>query len=238
MAESISWRCPFCGQIGTVREYDIQSNQTLMSVDNRHGRIFLISDFIVCPNDKCKEYTLAVSLWSAAQDPTTGYLAPAGDNPLQRWKLIPPSDAKVLPTYVPKPIIDDYLEACAIKDLSPKASATLARRCLQGMIRDFWGISKARLVEEVGALRDKVYPQTWDAIDAMRHIGNIGAHMEQDINVIIDVDPNEAGLLIELIETLVDDWYVARHDRDQRMNKVITLRQTKQKQKQKPMEQP
>jgi hypothetical protein len=47
-----------------------------------------------------------------------------------------------LPDYIPEQIKDDYYEACSILNLSPKASATLARRCLQGMIRDFWGITK------------------------------------------------------------------------------------------------
>jgi Domain of unknown function (DUF4145) len=31
------------------------------------------------------------------------------------------------------------------------------------------------------ALEEKVDPQTWDAIDSVRKIGNIGAHMEADI---------------------------------------------------------
>jgi hypothetical protein len=42
-------------------------------------------------------------------------------------------------------------------------------------------------------------------------LGNIGAHMEADVNVIVDVEAGEAKLLIGLIETLVDEWYVARH---------------------------
>ena len=76
--------------------------------------------------------------------------------PMQSWNLIPPSSAKAFPDYVPKPIRDDYLEACLIRDLSPKASATLSRRCLQGMIRDFWGIKKTRLVDEIEAVKDKM----------------------------------------------------------------------------------
>jgi len=35
--------------------------------------------------------------------------------------------------------------------------------------------------------------------------------MEADVNVIVDVEAGEATLLIGLIETLVDEWYVARH---------------------------
>ena len=36
----------------------------------------------------------------------------------------------------------------------------------------------------------------WGAIEAVRSVGNIGAHMENDINVIVDVEPEEAKLLI------------------------------------------
>ena len=68
--------------------------------------------------------------------------------------LQPQSLAKQYPDYVPEPIRNDYEEAWAIVNLSPKASATLSRRCLQNMIRDFWKISKNRLVDEIDALKD------------------------------------------------------------------------------------
>ena len=89
------------------------------------------------------------------------------------------------------------------------------------MIRDFWSVSKGRLVDEIDAIKDKIDELAWKAIDGLRKIGNIGAHMEKDINVIVDVDPNEAKLLIGLIETLVDDWYVTRHERQLRMEKLV-----------------
>ena len=142
--------------------------------------------------------------------------------------LIPASSAKVFPDYVPQPIRDDYVEACAIRDLSPKASATLSRRCLQGMIRDFWKIAKARLVDEIDAIKDKVDALTWEAIDAVRQVGNIGAHMEKDINVIVDVDPDEAQHLIGLIELLMKDWYVTRHQREERLKAIVQLKDAKE----------
>jgi hypothetical protein len=135
--------------------------------------------------------------------------------------------AVVFPSYVPTPILDDYEEACKIRDLSPKASATLSRRCLQGIIRDFWGISKSRLVDEIEGIRDKVDVDTWAAIDAVRKIGNIGAHMERDINVIVDVEPEEAELLIGLIEMLVKDWYIARHKRQEHLRAITEAAQSK-----------
>ena len=93
--------------------------------------------------------------------------------------VYPNSLAKQFPEYVPQSIRDDYQESYAILHLSPKASATLARRCLQGMIRDFWGIIKSRLIDEINALQGKVPTSQWKAIDSIRSIGNIGAHMKK-----------------------------------------------------------
>jgi len=58
-----------------------------------------------------------------------------------------------------------------------------------------------------------------DAIDVVRKVGSIGAQMEADINVMVDVDPNEAQVLIELVETLFAEWYIARHNRTERLEK-------------------
>ena len=91
------------------------------------------------------------------------------------------------------------------------------------MIRDFWSISKPRLKDEIDALEEKVDADVWDSIDAVRSVGNIGAHMEKDINIIVDVGPDEAQLLIGLIEQLVDEWYITREDRKNRAQKLKDL---------------
>lgn len=66
-------------------------------------------------------------------------------------------------------------------------------------------------------------PLTWKAIDAVRKIGNIGAHMEKDIDLIVDVDPDEASQLINLIEILIKDWYITRYEREKRLESVVEL---------------
>ena len=137
--------------------------------------------------------------------------------------VIPSFTSKSYPDYIPQSIRDDYYEACQIRELSGKASATLSRRCLQGMIRDFWGISRSRLIDEISELEGKIDELTWKAIDAVRKIGNIGAHMEKYVNIIIDVEPAEASLLIGLIETLMQDWYIARQERQQRLTQIVEL---------------
>ncbi len=99
------------------------------------------------------------------------------------------------------------------------------------MIRDFWKIKKPTLKEEIDALEDAVDELTWQAINSVRKVGNIGAHMEKDINLIIDVNSSEAQLLIELIEQLVDDWYKERHDKEERLNKIKSLAAEKENKK-------
>ncbi len=68
---------------------------------------------------------------------------------------------------------------------------------------------------------------TWEAINSVRHVGNIGAHMEKDVNLIVDVDEEEAGLLIWLIETLFRDWYITKHEREDRMSAITHMAKTK-----------
>jgi hypothetical protein len=172
---------------------------------------------VVCPNPKCRQKTIFARIQKCDRN---GYVE---GKPIHSWDLLPESAAKPFPDYIPEQLRSDYSEACLIKNKSPKAAATLSRRCLQGMIRDFWGITKARLVDEIDELKTKVDSGTWDAIDSVRHVGNIGAHMEKDVNLIVDVEPDEAGLLIWLIETLFEEWYVARHDRDTKMKALTKL---------------
>jgi hypothetical protein len=146
--------------------------------------------------------------------------------------VMPRGQARPVHHSVPEVLSTDYLEACLIADLSPKASATLARRCLQGMIRDFCGIAKGTLAKEIDTLREAINegkaPQgvTHEAIDAIDHvrtIGNIGAHMEKDINLVIPVDADEAGILIELIELLFEEWYVAKYLRTRRLSQIAEI---------------
>jgi hypothetical protein len=104
------------------------------------------------------------------------------------------------------------------------------------MIRDFANIAKDRLIDEIRELRklvdqDKapagVTRESVDAIDNVRSIGNIGAHMEKDVDLIIDIEPEEAQLLIDLIETLFEDWYVERQKRGERFAKIAALKAEK-----------
>jgi hypothetical protein len=212
--------------------------------DLADGSVGLSYVAIGCANPECKRLTLNLLV---GQDQAVRY--PSGGTYRQlipgqvtfSQRVIPRSAAKPQPEYIPQGIREDYLEASLIAQDSPKASATLARRCLQGMVRHFGQVAGRTLFDEIEALRALVLAGTaprgvtiesLEAIDHVRGIGNIGAHMEKDIDLIVAVDPGEAQKLLELIEMLFEDWYVEQHRRNERLQGIKTLGQEKQKARQ------
>ncbi|MDD5016405.1 MAG: DUF4145 domain-containing protein, partial [Atribacterota bacterium] len=153
-----NYKCPYCGNNATITDPDFfgkwikfEINETDLA-KNIGFNIYATR----CPNEECNKITLIGSLHNAINS-LEGWRI--GEE-IRRWTLLPESEAKPLPNYIPKPIQQDYFEACRIKDLSSKASATLSRRCLQGMIRDFWGIKKNTLKLEIDELEDRVDSDT------------------------------------------------------------------------------
>ncbi len=228
---AFNWTCPYCDTKTTINDEACKTSTEVLMIKNSEGYRKLVTDWIVCPNEECKRINLSVLLKEASYDKHVGRWISGND--IKEWNLLPNSFAKTFPVYIPRPLIVDYQEACSIVDLSPKASATLSRRCLQGIIRDFWGIKKGRLVDEINALEEKIDPITWKSIDAVRKVGNIGAHMEKDINLIIDVDNKEAILLIQLIELLFEEWYIHRFEREKKLNAISAMADAKDEQKNK-----
>jgi hypothetical protein len=238
LGEPWNWTCNFCQVVQTVTDSNSATEDWgIATMGSLHGRVAMRVVSIACSNPECRELVIHTTLHKTVLRSGNRYLE---NEILAIVGNIPKSYLRLQPDFIPLAIKSDYYEACSIVDLSPKASATLSRRCIQGIIRDFCAISKPRLVEEIRELRKQVDAGTAprgveadviDAIDAIREIGNIGAHMEKDINVIIDVDPDEAQTLIELIELLFSEWYVARHDRLQRIASISAIAQAKKDQK-------
>ena len=219
--EPFHYWCPFCQRDTTISKERCSSVTNFFTIDNADGARALSSLFVVCPNTECRKAQLNVSLAKADPNPFTNVWERG--KLLKSWRLVPEAAGKTFPDFIPPVLRADYAEACAILTLSPKASATLSRRCLQGMIRDFHGIAKATLKLEIDALKEKIETALWEAIDAVRKVGNIGAHMEKDINFIVDVDEGEAEALRGLVELLFEEWYVARDERARRLAGVKAI---------------
>lgn len=234
----MNWDCPYCNRSQTVTRPNYFYSQFAFDIsDPDIGPIGIGGQAITCANLDCQKVTVVANIIKAKRTPRSEVFVGSNAEILLSKRLMPESSAKPQPDYIPSPIREDYYEACKIRDLSPKASATLSRRCLQGMIRDFAGVSEKSLYTEIEKLKtlaeDGKEPQgvSADSIDALHHLrslGNIGAHMERDIDVIVSVDPDEAQVLIELIETLLEEWYVARHKRQSRFSSLKTMAEEKE----------
>lgn len=224
--EKNNLRCPFC-QKGASETYQTYHEENIFF--NMHGKLHpsqadferrdeIIVQLFNCPNPECQKISIDI-------------IGVGNQFSNRIVHFYPNSLANKYPEYIPETIRNDYEEAYAILNLSPKASATLSRRCLQGMIRDFWQISKNRLVDEIDALKEMVDPSTKLVLDALRKLGNIGAHPEKDINLIVDIEPNEALKLLKFIELLMQKWYIERHENEQLLQDILDLDAEKQHQR-------
>jgi predicted RNA-binding Zn-ribbon protein involved in translation (DUF1610 family) len=219
------FQCPFCSVVMPItsqtcisRYPSFENPNDIPVPGNYHYMSTCKITFYKCPN--CGQYSIQlVGVGPAVREVSS--------------QISPKSLAKQFPNYIPLAIRNDYEEACAIVTLSPKASATLSRRCLQGMIRDFWNIKESNLANAIEKLEGKIPAPQWKVIDGVRRIGNIGAHMEKDINLIVDIEPDEAQKLIKLIEHLLEQWYINRHEQEALYADIIGIDTSKQSERKK-----
>ena len=116
---------------------------------------------------------------------------------------------------VPDDFKNDYLEACEVLLVSPRSSATLSRRILEAVLRE-QGYRQSRISEQIDAVRNESVPDKklptvlLRIIDAVRQFGNFSAHEKKSLRTlqIIDVEPGEAELCVEIVEGLFEHYYV------------------------------
>ncbi|TAT74812.1 DUF4145 domain-containing protein (plasmid) [Rhizobium ruizarguesonis] len=217
---SQNWRCPYCGYFSTLTEKNVSVTDGDLNRLSKSGQLKIRIVSISCPNDSCKSLTVESSI---APVKTVGRMGSGGstteiDMSAVVWRktLLPEANVKPLPVSVPEEIRITYREAVLISEISGRAAAAMARRCLQGIVRDFFDIpqeKRGNLGAELAFAREKIDPDLWEDIQTLRSVGDIGAHMDKNVDQIIDVSPQEARSLIELIETLFAEWYAAREKR-------------------------
>jgi len=144
----------------------------------------------------------------------------AGESEPARQYVVPRSKARMGLRDVPADMATDYEQACAVQDLSPPASAALARRCLQRVIREHFGVKRDSLHDEINevAQSGRVPPYLVDLLDKVRKIGNLAAHPAQDreTGLIVDVEKDEALWTLEIIEGLFRYCYVEARETERR----------------------
>lgn len=123
--------------------------------------------------------------------------------------VYPPSKEKpsVAPE-IPAAYRKDLLEARAVLEHSPKASAALSRRLLQHVLREELGIKEKDLSKEIDIFisSGKAPSYLSDAVDAIRQVGNFAAHplKFQNSGEIADVEVGEAEWTLEVVEAILD----------------------------------
>lgn len=194
-------KCPHCGV-----EAKFQWHQNELQTNDGYYA-WRRATIAVCPSDHCGR---SVTVFEVNDE--------RSDQP-SNWKLrmIEPVGANrgPVPIEVPAAISVDYVEACNVLPISPKASAALSRRCLQAMLRAH-GYKSKDLAKEIDLLLNeadasKAIPSSLRMmVDSVRNFGNFSAHPITDITTlqIIDVEPEEAEWCLEVIEECFQHFYV------------------------------
>lgn len=166
---------------------------------------------MICPNPECGKMIIEL----AAGDPVSAYKQGIVGIGNIRYKLIVNPLASSRPP-VPKEVDEkfavDYKEACLILKFSPKASAALSRRCLQNILREKAFVKPGDLYKEIQQVIDNnSLPSHLSAsIDAIRNIGNFGAHPIKSTSTgeIVEVEVGEAEWTLDVLESLFDFYFV------------------------------
>lgn len=128
------------------------------------------------------------------------------------WFVYPRTSARApVPPEVPSDLASDYSEAAQVLQLSPKASAALSRRCLQGTLRS-QGYTQRDLAPAIDAVLkgNTLPPALASNLDAIRNIGNFAAHPMKDTATgqILPVEPEEAEWNLDVLDELFDFYFV------------------------------
>ena len=127
--------------------------------------------------------------------------------------VYPKTTARPVPPEVDLAFENDFREACLVIGDSEKASAALSRRCLQKLLIEKAGAKeKATLDSQIQEVLDSgvLQSQLADAIDAIRTVGNFGAHPIKSTHTgeVIEVELGEAEWLLDTLEGLFDFYFV------------------------------
>lgn len=113
---------------------------------------------------------------------------------------------------IPQIYINEFKEAYLIKNLSPKASAAISRRCLQLLIRNEFNIKRNNLFSEIEAFLEisDLPTNLIKVVDAIRQIGNIAAHPTKYkfTERIVEIEVEEADWLLEILHEIFDFKFI------------------------------
>ncbi|WP_367352470.1 DUF4145 domain-containing protein [Achromobacter animicus] len=225
------WKCPVCAHAVIIGDSSFQRQDIVLTTEKSpEGQRAIIGGMLIhCPNGTCGSNFVAVRASWGQRKLVNSVFRVVHTQPIGIGTFVfAPATPEPLSPTVPQFVKDDYNEAYLIRSLSPKASATLSRRALQGMLRDRWHVAEKTLHAELVAVKDRCDSDLYDAMMALKAIGNIGAHPEKDADAMLDIDDDEADELLQLLKLLDDEWYVARARRAKTIAAVVEMKDRKE----------
>jgi hypothetical protein len=187
-----NFTCPYCGLAAQFPGTSLWS----------HGRfVGSVNDLWVqqlqCPNPNCRG-VVAVS-----------FNAQGEGEPPQR--IVPSAPVPEPDALIPAPVRADLFEARTCQSVGAhKATGVMCRRALQGACVEQGANAKKKLHEQIDEVvaANKVHGSLKDWADAIRLIGNSGAHVGDD--GLEDVSAEEAEDILAFTEEFMNLTYVAR----------------------------
>lgn len=198
-------KCPHC-QVEVNEDFEEK-------YIGKYGNTFYSLFYMRCPNKKCDKPIVLIGYTANAIRRADNSFSVKYASSCEYKQLFPLGSGRIpaAPEVEPQ-FAEDYNEACLVLQFSPKASAALSRRCLQNIIRMKEGIKGRNLKMEIDKLiaTNKLPSYISDSLELIRGFGNIAAHgMEDQISgEILDVEPNEAEFLLDVLELLFDLYFV------------------------------
>jgi hypothetical protein len=125
----MDWICPYCNLCQVVTGPKRSSVDVALQVHGaREGPIGMRTETIGCSNPECNGVEIKNHLISSKFSNHRHEFIIFAPEVLAIKQFAPKGVVKPQPEFIPTGLRVDYAEACLIRDLSPKASATLARR--------------------------------------------------------------------------------------------------------------
>ena len=134
----------------------------------------------------------------------------AGDTRVMLWPRAPAAKA-------PSEVSDEspdlamlFREAVEVLQPSPRASAALARRCLDEVLTDKLGAPFGTLESKIDHARASLPVALAEVLDKVREIGNYAVHRKKSeaSGEIVAVEPGEAQWTLQVVLQLFEHCYV------------------------------
>lgn len=228
------FNCPHCG----VSSILSGSNMTFDFYFNQDERRFFISCIIGCINHKCQKETVIIehfvvkeavgsSLYDFIKRDDCFNLI--DQNSLDIEVVYPTGDYARFIDYgddsqfVPKPIIDDFIEIQKVSYVSPKAALVLSRRLLEKIILDKFPdlSSEDSLFKMIEKIKDNTLSK--DLMNDIRVIGNNTIHVSNP-NIDIILTNDDSALAIHVIDDLLHEFYITPGKKNDRRKRLSELR--------------